>query len=220
MKTLITGSSRGIGFALVAQALARGESVYAVARDVTKLKGLQGDYLKTLTLIEANVSTPAGIKVVVAAIEKSGSLDTLINNAGVYKKSADPEDFSESFHVNATTPYLLSKALIPALTKSKSPKVIQISTLMSSIADNTAGGSYAYRASKSALNMLTKCMAIEYPNVTFALMHPGWVKTDMGGDGAPTEVEDSAKGLWKVINALNLKDSGAFKSFRGKNLPW
>ena len=220
MKTLITGASRGIGFALVAQALARGETVLAVARDVAKLENLRADYPENLITIEANVSLPEGLATVAGEAKKIGSLDTLINNAGVYKNSESESDFSESFHVNATTPFLLTKALLPYLEKSKAAKVVQISTLMGSIENNSSGGSYAYRSSKAALNMLTKCLAIEFPKVTFALLHPGWVKTDMGGNSAPVATADSARGLWKVISAMTPKDSGTFQDYQGKSLPW
>lgn len=220
MNILITGSSRGIGLALVTQALAKGNSVLAVARDVSKLEVLQRDYPKTLTLVEANVSEPAGIKTVASAVAKVGSLDTLINNAGVYKKDVKVEDFAESFHVNATTPFLVTEALLPYLAKSKAPKVAQISTLMGSIHDNGSGGSYAYRSSKSALNMITRSLSVDHPNVTFVLLHPGWVKTEMGGSNAPTEIADSAKGIWQVIETAKSSDSGSFKDFQGRNLSW
>lgn len=220
MTTLITGSSRGIGFALTTEALKKGQTVLAVARSIEKLKPLQRDYPDHLKLVHADVSQPSGIKLVVEAVAKHGSLDTLINNAGVLKSGVTVEDFTESFHVNAIVPFELTKALMPALQKSKEPRVVQISTMMASIADNSSGGNYAYRSSKAALNMITKCLTIEFPNVRFALIHPGWVKTDMGGSSAPTETTESARGIWTVIEAMTVKNSGAFKDFKGATLPW
>ncbi len=220
MNILITGSSRGIGLALVTQSLSKGHTVFAVARDTSKLRSLQGDYPSTLKLIEANVSRPDGIASVVGAMERPGKLDVLINNAGVFRKEETADTFSESFHVNATTPFLVTKALLPLLKKSDSPKVAQITSLMGSIADNSSGGSYAYRASKAALNMITKSFAVEYPQISFVLIHPGWVKTEMGGTEAPTEIVDSATGIWKVIDSLNQKNSGAFKDFKNRDLNW
>jgi NAD(P)-dependent dehydrogenase (short-subunit alcohol dehydrogenase family) len=92
--------------------------------------------------------------------------------------------------------------------------------MMASIQDNSSGGYYAYRSSKTALNMLTKSLTQDQPNVSFALIHPGWVKTDMGGTNAPTEIADSVKGIWNVINGMNQKNSGQFINFKGQILPW
>lgn len=221
MKTLVTGCSRGIGFALVSQALEKGQTVFAVARDVSKLRPLQADYPKVLVVIEADVTKKEDISKIAIEVSRAGGvLDVLINNAGVYKKDETAEAFADSFLVNATTPFLLTKALLPFLKKSKAPKVTQVSTLMGSIADNSSGGSYAYRASKSALNMVTKSLSVDNPDVTFALVHPGWVKTDMGGDAAPVEVTESARGIWKVIESTGLNESGCFKDYRGKTLSW
>ena len=153
-------------------------------------------------------------------MSEQGALDILINNAGVLKSGETDKDLSESFHLNATVPFLLTKALLPFIKRSKTPKVAQISTKMASIDDNSSGGSQAYRASKVALNMLTRGLAIEHREVSFALIHPGWVKTDMGGSSAPVEIKDSVLGIWNVINAMTLKTSGQYVDFKGKNIPW
>ena len=195
MNVLITGTSRGIGFQLTAEALAKGFSVIAVARKIEPLKSLQADYASKLTIVQADVGTVDGMKAIKAAAEKIGTIDVLINNAGIFKKGETKEDLLESFEVNAIAPFLLTKELLPYVQKSKSPRVIQISTMMASIADNSSGGAHAYRASKTALNMLTIGLKHEFPKVSFQLVHPGWVKTEMGGDGATVEVADSAKGI-------------------------
>lgn len=220
MKVLITGSSRGIGHSLVLHALAKGHEVLAVARDTSTLQKVKEESGGKLTLLAANVSTPDGLKTVVEAVKKQGALDILVNNAGVLVKGETPAEFQESFNVNALTPFYLAKALIPVLEKSKEPRVIQISTMMASITDNTSGGAHAYRSSKAALNMLTKGLTIENPKIAFQLIHPGWVKTDMGGEGAPTEISESVEGIWKVIETTGLKNTGAFRNFRGETLPW
>ena len=220
MKVLITGSSRGIGRALVLHALTKGHEVLAVARDTSSLEKMKFESGGKLTLLSANVSTPQGIKEVAAMVKAQGSLDVLVNNAGVLLKGDSIEDFQTSFNVNAMTPYYLTKALIPTLENSKEPRVIQISTMMASITDNASGGAHSYRSSKAALNMLTKGLSVEYPKIAFQLIHPGWVKTDMGGQGATVEVSESAEGIWKVIETTGLKNSGAFRDFRGQTLPW
>lgn len=220
MNILITGSSRGIGSALVRQALSKGHAVFAVARDTTNLRPLQAEFASSLKLIEANISQPEGIAMVVKEMHRAGKLDVLINNAGVFRKEETAEAFSESFHVNAATPFLVTKALLPLLAQSNTPKVVQITSLMGSIADNSSGGSYAYRASKSALNMITKSFAVDHPQISFVVIHPGWVKTDMGGAEAPLEITDSASGIWNVIDTFSTKESGGFKDFKSRDLSW
>lgn len=224
MNILITGTSRGIGLALTVEALKNGHSVFAVARSTDSLSALQRDFQKQLTLVKADVSQDSGIKAVVEAVKSAtlsnGALDTLINNAGVLKTTAETSDFAESFHLNAVVPFQLTNALMPYLLKSKEPRVVQITSKMGSIDDNSGGGYYAYRSSKSALNMITKSLAVDFPKVRFALVHPGWVKTDMGGSGAQVEVADSAKGIWNVINSMTLSKPAAFKDYQGKDIPW
>ena len=153
-------------------------------------------------------------------VNRQGGLDVLVNNAGVFLKGESVEDFQTSLNVNALAPFYLTKALIPILEKSKEPRVIQISTMMASITDNASGGSHAYRSSKAALNMLTKGLTVENPKIAFQLVHPGWVKTDMGGQGAKIEISESAEGIWKVLETTGLKNSGSFRDFRGQTLPW
>lgn len=220
MNILITGTSRGIGFGLVAAALAEGHTVYAVARNTEPLKKLKQEFAEKLILLQIDVSQPGGIESLVNETSKAGLIDVLINNAGTMAKGESAAELAESFWVNATVPFLLTKALMPLLLKSRSPRVAQISTMMASIADNTSGGYYAYRSSKTALNMLTRSLSIDFPNIRFALIHPGWVKTDMGGANAPTDVAESVRGIWKVISEMTPENSGQFVNFKGQILPW
>jgi NAD(P)-dependent dehydrogenase (short-subunit alcohol dehydrogenase family) len=148
------------------------------------------------------------------------SVDLLLNNAGVYHQGTKAEDFLDSFHVNTVIPFLLTQALLTALKKSAHAKVASISSLMGSIEDNSSGGSYAYRSSKTALNMINKGLAVDNPWLTAVVLHPGWVETDMGGKGAPVKIPDSAQGLWKVIDALTKEQTGSFIDFRGRKLHW
>lgn len=219
MKTLITGSSRGIGFGLVGEALKAGHTVFAVARNTDALKPLQSEFPQKLVLVQTDISQPGAVESLAKQIAKDG-IDILVNNAGMMARGETADDLAQSFWVNATVPFLLTKALLPTLKKSSSPRVAQISTMMASIKDNTSGGYYAYRSSKTALNMLTKSLALDHTDVSFALIHPGWVKTDMGGAGAPTEVAESVKGIWKVITSMNQTNSGQYVNFKGETLPW
>lgn len=219
MKTLITGSSRGIGFGLVGEALKAGHKVYAVARNTSSLTAMQARHADQLVLIQMDISQPGGVEALAKRMSAEG-LDILVNNAGMMTQGESAEDLAQSFWVNATLPFLLTKALLPTLQKSKAPRVAQISTLMASIHDNSSGSYYAYRSSKTALNMLTKSLSIDHPDVAFALIHPGWVKTEMGGPRAPTEVSESVAGIWQVISAMSKANSGRFVNFKGETLAW
>ena len=118
MNILITGTSRGIGFGLTAQALSQGHTVIAVSRNAEKMKSLKADYPKTLILLEADVSDEKSFQTITAEVDKLGALDLLINNAGIYKSGETLGDLAESFHVNASIPFLLTKALLPSIKKS------------------------------------------------------------------------------------------------------
>jgi NAD(P)-dependent dehydrogenase (short-subunit alcohol dehydrogenase family) len=213
MNVVITGVSRGIGMELARLALDKGHKVLGVAR---KSVQLAGDF----TFIEADLMDERAIDRVVKALNGWDRVDVLINNAGVARQGDSREGFLACFELNSIVPFLLTKALLPLLKNSKSPKVVNVSSLMGSITDNNSGGTYAYRASKAALNIINKSMACDNDWLTTVVVHPGWVKTDMGGPEAPIEVAESGAGLWNVIDSLNRTDSGHFYDFRGKELPW
>lgn len=223
MNVIITGASRGIGLELTSQALAAKHQVIAVVRNLAKspeLKNLSEKFKEQLTVVEVDVSNPEAPAKVAAAANKWGSLDVLINNAGMYAKSDTAKDMLESFQVNTIAPYLMTKELLPILKKSKIPKVVHVTSKMGSIADNSSGGHYAYRSSKTALNMINKSLSCDFEWLTAIVIHPGWVKTDMGGQGATLEIKDSASGIWNVINKIKSPDSGAFYDFSGEEIPW
>lgn len=220
MNILITGTSRGIGFGLVTSALAEGNTVYAVARNTEPLRKLKQEFPEKLIPIQIDISQPGGIEDLAREMAKAKAVDILVNNAGMMAKGESARDFADSFWVNATVPFLLTKSLLPLLKNSSSPRVAQISTMMASIDDNTSGGYYAYRSSKTALNMMTRSLSIDFPAISFALIHPGWVKTEMGGANAPTAIGESVNGIWKVISEMSPKNSGQYINFKGQRLPW
>jgi NAD(P)-dependent dehydrogenase (short-subunit alcohol dehydrogenase family) len=222
MNVLITGTSRGIGLELCRQGLVKGHQILAVARHPESSKELsemqrQNPSLRTLAVELTNPEAPAKIT---SALREWNSLDLLINNAGILTQGETTEDFLRSFHVNSIVPFLVTKAALPFLKNSRHPKAIHITSQMGSIADNKSGGYYAYRSSKSALNMINKSLSIDHDWLCSVVMHPGWVQTDMGGAGAPTSPEESASGLWRVIEGLRKEDSGAFFNFKGDRLTW
>lgn len=202
MKVVITGTSRGIGSELARIAKQAGHDVLAVDRKVVDLRD------------------PEAAAKIGEMCKPWGVVDILVNNAGIYRKGTSREDFQESFLVNSIVPFEITQALALYLKKSTHPRVVHITSLMGSIADNGSGGSYAYRASKSALNMINKCLTVDCPWLTTQVIHPGWVQTDMGGEGAPTPITESAQGIWLQIEKLDKAASGGFIDFRGQELPW
>jgi NAD(P)-dependent dehydrogenase (short-subunit alcohol dehydrogenase family) len=225
---VITGANRGIGLGLTDYSLSQGNKVIACcrnpegARDLWELESAYDGRLKIETL---DVAHDEGIK---ALADKLGyeTIDVLINNAGIMKSYSqsfgdlDLKSIEEMWRVNTLGPLKVTKALLPALLKSKSPIVANITSRMGSIADNTSGGSYGYRMSKAALNMFNKSFSIDYPQILSIVLHPGWVKTDLGGSSAPTEVMESAQGIYKIIVQAKKSDQGKFYDFRGSELPW
>ena len=124
--------------------------------------------------------------------------------------------------INALGPVRVVQALYTKMSHESLTKVAMTSSLMASIDDCHMGRSYAYRASKTALNMFTVAMkkeALEH-NISFVILHPGWVKTSMGGDRAPVEMPESVEGMRSVVEGLTLEASGQFIQFDGTHLPW
>lgn len=223
MNVVITGASRGIGLELTKQALERGDRVMAIARTAEEsppLKSLKAKFKNQLEMKNLDLAHSHAPGQIADALAPWPHIDTLLNNAGIYRRGVTEEDFIESFRVNSIAPFLVTRALFKKLKASSSPKAIQTSSLMGSIGDNTSGRSYAYRASKAALNMITKNLAEEEKWLIAVVVHPGWVKTDMGGDEAPILPETSAEGLWHIIQNLTAKDTGGFYDFEGSRLPW
>lgn len=226
MTFLITGAGRGLGLEFTRQLLAKKNSVVAWVRDATKapeLKTLESDYPGQLVIQTVDISNPTSIQ---AAAAQNKHIDVLINNAGVLVDSAKnffsltKEDLEKTFAVNVIAPIQVAQAIVPLMKNSASALVINISSKMGSIADNSSGGHYAYRSSKTALNMITKNFSIDNPKIKTLCMHPGWVKTDMGGANATTTITDSVTGLLKVILKHDSYKSGEFVDFTGERLPW
>ena len=114
---------------------------------------------------------------------------------------------------------LLEQALAPKVA-AKQGKFVFISSGLGSIAGAESSYTWIYRVSKAALNMAVKSAKFDYPQATFAVLSPGWVRTDMGGPQGDIEVDESVRGLRKVIAGLQLSESGCFKSYTGKDVPW
>jgi NAD(P)-dependent dehydrogenase (short-subunit alcohol dehydrogenase family) len=225
-RAIVTGASRGIGAEFVSQLLEAGYEVHAVTRNADRLRAaVNGGNGPALRIHSIDLEEKEGPSRLAGALE-GRPVDLLVNNAGIYleaNESFEQIDFEEvrrSFEVNTLIAARVCQTLLPSLKKAPSAKVAQITSLMGSIADNDSGGSYAYRMSKAALNMFNKCFAKDYPKLTAIVLHPGWVKTDMGGAQAPVTPEASVRGMLQVIKKAGVKDSGKFFDYEGDELPW
>jgi NAD(P)-dependent dehydrogenase (short-subunit alcohol dehydrogenase family) len=227
---LITGASRGIGLEFTRQLLGQGWKVTATARnphDSEGLKTLMQDYPDALQVASLDVRNRNSMESVVSRFSDK-PVDLLINNAGVLQdqgrtlETIEAKTVVESLETNAVAPLVLTQLLLPSLRLGRSPMAVFITSRMGSIADNTSGGYYAYRSSKAALNMLVKSMSIDLKpaGVTCLLLHPGWVKTDMGGAGATLDVVSSVKGMLKVIGETSIATTGAYLDYTGARIPW
>ncbi len=232
---LITGSNRGVGFELARQYLRRDTTrVFATCRSpesADELHRLAGQYPGRVQIFALDVTDEATIGAAADAVHaKTDSLDLLINNAGVFPRDAnmtrfghlDAEAMLDILHINAVGPVLVAQAFAGLLRKGSHPRLINISSDAGSLAMKGGGCNYTYPASKAALNMFMRCMAGELKSagvVTIAI-HPGWVRTDMGGPGATLSVEESASGLMNVIGGLTMQHNGGYFRWDGQRMPW
>jgi NAD(P)-dependent dehydrogenase (short-subunit alcohol dehydrogenase family) len=222
---LITGCNRGIGLELAKQYAGDGWSVIATVRDPKNADGLNA--LKGEIRVEALEVTDENQVAALAKALKGTAIDVLLNNAGMltgYEPlgETDTESWLKTLHVNSVAPLKLTEALVEHVAASKQKKVASITSGMGSMGGHASTGAYAYRSSKAALNMVMVTAANELRSrgISVAVISPGWVKTDMGGAGAPLDVKQSAAGIRKVIDKLNVGISGQFFNYSGENLPW
>jgi NAD(P)-dependent dehydrogenase (short-subunit alcohol dehydrogenase family) len=230
MRTVfITGTNRGIGLEFVRQYLDRGERVIASCRNLeaaTELQALSASN-SNLTIIEHDVSDPESIERT-AALLGDAPIDIFINNAGVYGSknvqfgNVTQEQWLDVLNVNTVAPLLLTQVIIENLRKGNDKKLIYITSKMGSIEDNGGGGAYIYRSSKTALNQVVKSIAVDLgkEGFTAAVVHPGWVQTDMGGPNALIDTKTSVGGMIAVIDQMQLAQSGGFYNYDGATIPW
>jgi len=220
---MVTGANRGIGLEMVRQLLDRDYEVHATYRSA---KGGLGDINNPrLTLHRMDVRNTDEVVAAVGAVGLS--LDLLVNNAGVADgrwstiAEIDFNIVSDVMEINAIAPVRVTQHALPLLANDGGT-VLMITSLMGSIGDCASGRSYAYRASKTALNMFTTAMKNELRDqgISLLLIHPGWVETDMGGPNAPLSVEESVEGIMARVDEQTLDMSGRFVDYAGTHLPW
>ena len=237
MKTvLITGANRGIGLEFARQYAADGWTVLACCRTpgqsdaLNKLAQQLPNQVKIYGLdLTDHEQIEALVRMLSSKTAAINSIDLLINNAGVYPDSyeggfgdTDYELWIKSLRVNTMAPLKMAEAFATHVERSQLKTIVTIGTKMGSIADNSSGGSYLYRTSKAAVNMVVKNLSIDLKprGIIAVVLHPGWVKTDLGGANALISAEQSVSGMRKVISRLSPADSGKFLTYDGKDIPW
>lgn len=212
---VIVGASRGIGREFVRQYAAEGWQVFATVRET-------GSTIDGATVLTADVTDEASLT---AMAEGLPAIDLLILNAGLGNREPglagiDAAKWTEVMAINALGPMLAARALIPRLRDGAT--IAALSSTLGSIGANTGGGLYTYRMSKAALNAGLKTLSIELKGrgILVTALHPGWVKTAMGGAGAEVAVDASVSGMRGVIAGLTPATSGTFYDYRGNTMPW
>ncbi|MBM4200775.1 MAG: SDR family oxidoreductase [Gammaproteobacteria bacterium] len=227
---LITGANRGLGLEFCRQYLESGWNVLACCRSpgAASALGTRSPAGGTLTQHALDVADFQAIDALAASLGNT-PIDILINNAGVYGDTRDRRlgqldypRWADVLRINALAPVKLTEALLGNLKAGQRKLVVAVSSLMGSIADNGSGGSMLYRSSKAALNAAMKTLSIDLrtTGIGTLILHPGWVRTDMGGPEAPTLPPESVAGMRRVIEGFTPALSGRFLDFRGSEMPW
>lgn len=227
---LITGANRGLGLEFCRQYAAAGGQVIAACRQpeqADELQALAGTYAN----IEVHALDVADLAQIDALAQqlKDRKIDVLLNNAGVYGDQSgrgfgnlDYSAWTKTLAINVLAPMRLAEAFLPHLQRSEKPLIACLSSLMGSMTDNSSGGSILYRSSKAGLNAAMKSLSIDLRSsgVGVLILHPGWVRTDMGGPNGLIDVEESVSGMCAVIDKFTIADTGRFIKYDGAALPW
>lgn len=226
---LITGANRGIGLELVRQYTDLGWQVHACCRQPDR-----ADELQKLAIVSPSISIhwlditdDQQIQSLADTLQHT-PIDILFNNAGIYGQddanfgNTDEKQWLDCFRVNSIAPLKMCEAFVQHVAASRLKTIATMSSKMGSMADNGSGGSYVYRSSKAALNAIMTSLAIDLRpmNIKVAILHPGWVKTDMGGPNAEISVQQSVNHLRSILESLTLEASGAFFDIDGSIIPW
>jgi len=223
---LITGANRGIGLALAEEFMRRGDRVIATVRDPFKLP----DALKTapkerIVVLGMEVTDDRSVARAAASLDEP--IDALVNNAGIHGArgggalDADLTEMAEVLAVNTIAPLRVARAFMAHLKRSERPRIMTISSQMGALS-GSASGSIAYRTSKAAVNKAMQGLAVDLKpeGVAVVVVHPGWVRTDMGGGSASLSPAESAEGLARLLDRITLAETGRFFRWDGSEHPW
>lgn len=227
---LVTGANRGLGLEFATQLLAGGWQVMACCRDPQRaeaLRKLAADHPDRVEVLALDVANAEAIATLPQRLVQREHLDLLVNNAGVLVSgerfgNVRGEDLARSFAVNASAPLLLTQALAPLLVQAHAARVLCVSSQLGSIAQASAFRTVSYAMSKAALDMAVRRLAAELGprGITVAAMHPGWVRTDMGGADAPLDAPTAVRGMLDLLARLGPEQGGRFHAYDGSALPW
>jgi NAD(P)-dependent dehydrogenase (short-subunit alcohol dehydrogenase family) len=221
---LISGANRGVGLEFARQYAKAGWRVIGTSRSPDKADALRA-LGAAVTVHRLDVADFAAVTALGREL-RDATIDVLIANAGVAgprgmtPEAIDADGWGATFRVNAMAPLALASAFKAQVARSEQRKMIAITSRLGSMGANAEGGMYAYRSSKAALNAVWRSFALDHGELIAVVLHPGWVRTDMGGKQAPLGVEESVAGLRRVIAGLGTADSGGFFNYDGSPIPW
>lgn len=233
-KYIITGANRGIGLAMTEVLLKQGDLVFACCRrpeQATQLQALAAATPGSIHIVALDVDDDVSIAAAVKSISaQTDSVDYLLNNAGIGSgpeqlDSLSREHLQRFFNTNSTSPLMVALACMPLLRHAEKGWIINFSSILGSIGSEAPGvewSSFAYRASKAALNMINRTLATHLAscNVSTICIHPGWVQTDMGGPNAPLTPASAALTILNTVARLQPAQSGGYIDLHGAVLPW
>lgn len=231
---IITGANRGLGLEFVRQYAEDGWDIVAISRkSSSELDALAQQH--PIQVVQADLVDDASLADAVGQIQVD-AIDLLINNAGTmgdgsfaetgfnYKSfgTFDRDEWLRVFDINVCTPMALTELLVGKLEAAKNAVVVTLSSMLGSNALNTMGNSYAYRASKAAVNSIMKSMGVNLRDrgITCVALHPGWVRTELGGPDAQLDPVESVQEMKEAISNLTLDDAGRFLAWDGKEMPY
>jgi NAD(P)-dependent dehydrogenase (short-subunit alcohol dehydrogenase family) len=227
---LITGANRGIGLELATQYASDGWRVLACCREPERAEKLQKVRERNaggVTIHTLDVTDSDRIRALARELEGE-AIDILFNNAGARGgdhqslRDVDIDAWLQTLRVNTIAPLKMAESFLMHVAHSQRRIIATMGSTMGSIAENTSGGQYIYRSAKAAVHMVGRSLAMDLRSrgIISVLLHPGWVKTDMGGPDAPISPDESAAGLRRVLAGLRLEDSGRFFDFQGREHAW
>lgn len=225
---LVTGAGRGLGLEFTRQYAAAGARVIACCRNpagATQLAQVAQESGGRVTVHALDIVDHASIERVAREFDKT-PIDVLINNAGIGGNQrfgqSDYEAWLQVFRVNTLGPMKMAEAFVKHVAASSEKKIVTLTSVMGSIAQNNTGGHYGYRSTKAAANAVVKCLALDLNRhaIIAVAVHPGWVRTDMGGPSASIDAPTSIAAMRKLIAGLTRAQSGRFVNYDGTELPW